>query len=188
VFGSAVHHLAKLVRFSLADWQGTGWSRWTNSLGLVRSSLRQLKAAAGRGSRVDKEDEEGAVLAKIAEMPGRDRVMGKGLHAVVKASAPALSPRLWYGMPVHAQDGQVVCFFQNAQKFETRYATLGFSFSGGRIAPVQVVSCPRQPFDPGTIRVHEEVSGMTRWGRACAAIVAVEEEPTRRQPQQDVLR
>jgi uncharacterized protein YdhG (YjbR/CyaY superfamily) len=66
------------------------------------------------------------VLAKIAEMPEPDRAMGERLHAVIKASAPALSPRLWYGMPAYAKDGKVVCFFQSAQKFKTRYATFGF--------------------------------------------------------------
>jgi len=70
---------------------------------------------------------EGAVLAKIAGMPEPDRAMGKRLHAIIKASAPALSPRLWYGMPAYARDGKVVCFFQSAQKFKTRYATFGFS-------------------------------------------------------------
>jgi hypothetical protein len=77
--------------------------------------------------RADKADGEAAVLAKIAEMPEPDRVMGERLHAIIKASAPALSPRLWYGMPAYAQDGKVVCFFQSAQKFNTRYSTLGFS-------------------------------------------------------------
>jgi hypothetical protein len=70
---------------------------------------------------------EGVVLAKIAGMPEPDRAMGKRLHAIIKASAPALAPRLWYGMPAYARDGKVVCFFQSAQKFKTRYATLGFS-------------------------------------------------------------
>jgi uncharacterized protein YdhG (YjbR/CyaY superfamily) len=78
-------------------------------------------------ARTDKADGESAVLAKIAEMPAPDRAMGKRLHAVIKASAPALSPRLWYGMPAYAKDGKVVCFFQSAQKFNTRYATFGFS-------------------------------------------------------------
>jgi len=77
--------------------------------------------------RAGKEDGESAVLAKIAEMPEPDRAMGKRLHAIVKANAPALSPRLWYGMPSYAKDGKIVCFFQAAQKFKTRYATLGFS-------------------------------------------------------------
>ena len=67
------------------------------------------------------------MLAKIAAMPEPDRAMAKRLHAIIKASAPALSPRLWYGMPAYAKDGNVVCFFQSAQKFKTRYATFGFS-------------------------------------------------------------
>ena len=75
----------------------------------------------------DKEDGESAVLATIAEMPEPDRTMGERLHAIIKASAPALLPRLWYGMPAYAKDGKVVCFYQNAQKFKTRYATFGFS-------------------------------------------------------------
>ena len=77
--------------------------------------------------RADKADGESAVIAKISEMPEPDRAMGKRLHAIIKASAPALSPRLWYGMPAYAKDGKVVCYFQNAQKFKTRYATFGFS-------------------------------------------------------------
>src|SRR5665811_2515446 len=77
--------------------------------------------------RADKADGESAVLAKIAEMPEADRAMGKRLHVIIKASAPALSPRLWYGMPAYAKDGKIVCFFQGAQKFKTRYATFGFS-------------------------------------------------------------
>src|SRR5207249_1517218 len=72
-------------------------------------------------------DGESAVLAKIAEMPEPDRAMGERLHAVIKASAPALSPKLWYGMPAYAKDDKVVCFFQSGQKFKTRYATFGFS-------------------------------------------------------------
>ena len=75
----------------------------------------------------DETDGESAVLAKIAEMPEPDRTIGKRIHAIVKASAPALSPRTWYGMPAYAKDDKVVCFFQPAQKFRTRYATLGFS-------------------------------------------------------------
>jgi hypothetical protein len=84
------------------------------------------KAPARPGPRADEADGESAVLAKIAEMPGPDRALGERLHAIVKASAPALTPRLWYGMPAYARDGKVVCFFQSAQKFKTRYATLGF--------------------------------------------------------------
>jgi hypothetical protein len=93
----------------------------------MKERAQELKAATRRGPRADKADGESAVLAKIAEMPEPDRAMGKRLHAVITASAPALSPRLWYGMPAYAKDGKVVCFFQSAQKFKTRYATFGFS-------------------------------------------------------------
>ena len=85
----------------------------------VRERAQELK--------VDKADGESAVLAKIAEMPAPDRAMAERLHAIIKASAPALSPRTWYGMPAYAKDGKVVCFFQSAQKFKTRYSTFGFS-------------------------------------------------------------
>jgi hypothetical protein len=88
---------------------------------------RELKAAARRGPRAAKADGESEVLAKIAEMQEPDRTMAGRLHALIKASSPALSPRTWYGMPAYAKDGNVVCFFQPAQKFKTRYATLGFS-------------------------------------------------------------
>ena len=91
----------------------------------MKERAHELKAAARSGPRP--EDGESSVLAKIAEMPEPDRAMGKRLHAIIKASAPALSPRLWYGMPAYAKDGKVVCFFQSAQKFKTRYATFGFS-------------------------------------------------------------
>ncbi|OLD03822.1 DUF1801 domain-containing protein [Candidatus Bathyarchaeota archaeon] len=87
--------------------------------GAIRERVQELKA--------DNRDGESAVLAKIAEMPEPDRTMGKRLHAIIKESAPVLSPRLWYGMPAYAKDGKVVCFFQPAQKFKTRYATFGFS-------------------------------------------------------------
>ncbi|HVR10156.1 MAG TPA: DUF1801 domain-containing protein [Thermoanaerobaculia bacterium] len=80
-----------------------------------------------RGRRADEGDGENAVLAKIAALPQPDRAMGERLHAIIKANAPALSPRTWYGMPAYAKDGNVVCFFQSAQKFKTRYATFGFS-------------------------------------------------------------
>ena len=89
--------------------------------GAMKDRVKEMKAAA------DEADGESAVLAKIAEMPEPDRAMGRRLHAVIKASAPALSPRLWYGMPAYAKDGKVVCFFQSAKKFNTRYATFGFS-------------------------------------------------------------
>jgi uncharacterized protein YdhG (YjbR/CyaY superfamily) len=88
--------------------------------GAMRERIQELKAA-------DKEDVESEVLAKIAAMREPDRAMGMRLHAIIKASAPALAPKLWYGMPAYAKDGKVVCFFQSAQKFNTRYATLGFS-------------------------------------------------------------
>ncbi|MGZ4612486.1 MAG: iron chaperone [Kineosporiaceae bacterium] len=93
----------------------------------MKTRAQELRAAGRRGRRADKADEEGAVLEKIAEMQEPDRAMAERLHAVIKASAPALSPRLWYGMPAYAKDGKVVCFFQSAQKFKTRYATFGFS-------------------------------------------------------------
>jgi uncharacterized protein YdhG (YjbR/CyaY superfamily) len=95
----------------------------------MKERAQELKAEARRGPRADKaEAGESAVLAKIAEMPEPDRTMGERLHAIIKASAPALSPKTWYGMPAYAnKDGKVVCFFQSAQKFNSRYATLGFS-------------------------------------------------------------
>jgi len=85
----------------------------------MKERVQELKA--------DEADGESTVLAKIAGMPEPDRAMAKRLHAIIKASAPALSPRLWYGMPAYAKDGKVVCHFQDARKFKTRYATLGFS-------------------------------------------------------------
>ncbi|MBV9854377.1 MAG: DUF1801 domain-containing protein [Streptosporangiaceae bacterium] len=93
----------------------------------MREHARELKAVARRGSRPGEADGESDVLAKIAEMQEADRAMAERLHAIIKASAPDLSPRLWYGMPAYAKDGNVVCFFQPAQKFKSRYATLGFS-------------------------------------------------------------
>jgi hypothetical protein len=93
----------------------------------MKTRVQEHKAAARRGSRADKADGEREVLAKIAEMPEPDRAMAERLHVVIKAGVPALSPRLWYGMPAYAKDGKVVCFFQSAEKFKTRYATLGFS-------------------------------------------------------------
>ncbi|OFW52589.1 MAG: hypothetical protein A2146_08435, partial [Actinobacteria bacterium RBG_16_67_10] len=93
----------------------------------MRERAQELKAAARRGPRSGKADGESDVLAKIAEMSQPDRAMAKRLHAIIKASAPALSPKTWYGMPAYAKDGNVVCFFQAAQKFKTRYATFGFT-------------------------------------------------------------
>jgi uncharacterized protein YdhG (YjbR/CyaY superfamily) len=95
----------------------------------MKERAQELKAEARRGRGADKADGERDVLAKIAGMPEPDRAMGKRLHAIIKASAPALSPRLWYGMPAYAKDGKVVCFFQSAHKFKSRYATLGFNDS-----------------------------------------------------------
>jgi uncharacterized protein YdhG (YjbR/CyaY superfamily) len=83
----------------------------------MKERVQELKKAEG----------ESAVLAKIAEMSEPDRAMGKRLHAIIKASAPALSPKTWYGMPAYAKDGKVLCFFQSAQKFNSRYATFGFN-------------------------------------------------------------
>jgi uncharacterized protein YdhG (YjbR/CyaY superfamily) len=88
----------------------------------MKERAQELKAARG-----GKADGESDVLAKIAEMPESDRDIAERLHALVKATAPDLSPRTWYGMPAYAKDGKVVCFFQSAQKFKSRYATLGFS-------------------------------------------------------------
>jgi uncharacterized protein YdhG (YjbR/CyaY superfamily) len=93
----------------------------------MRERARELKAAARRGPGAAAADGEREVLAKIAEMPKPDRVMAERLHAIIKATAPGLSPRTWYGMPAYAKDGKVVCFFKSAQKFKTRYATFGFS-------------------------------------------------------------
>jgi uncharacterized protein YdhG (YjbR/CyaY superfamily) len=93
----------------------------------MRERARELKAEARRGPRAAKADGESDLLAKIAEMPATDRAMAKRVHAIIKSSAPALSPRTWYGMPAYAKDGKVVCFFQSAEKFKSRYATLGFS-------------------------------------------------------------
>jgi uncharacterized protein YdhG (YjbR/CyaY superfamily) len=93
----------------------------------MKERAQELKAEARRGPRASKADGEGDVLAKIAEMQDSDRTMAERFHAIVKASAPDLSPRTWYGMPAYAKDGKVVCFFQSAQKFKARYATFGFS-------------------------------------------------------------
>jgi uncharacterized protein YdhG (YjbR/CyaY superfamily) len=90
----------------------------------MKERAQELKASGRRGAKADGETD---VLAKIAEMPEPDRGMAERIHAVIKANAPGLAPKLWYGMPAYAKDGKVVCFFQSAQKFKSRYATLGFS-------------------------------------------------------------
>ncbi|MET8050124.1 DUF1801 domain-containing protein [Streptosporangium sp. NPDC005286] len=93
----------------------------------MKEHAQELKTAARRGSRAAKADGERDVLAKIAGMAEADRFIAERLHAIIKADAPALSPKLWYGMPAYAKDGKVVCFFQSAEKFKARYATLGFN-------------------------------------------------------------
>ena len=93
----------------------------------VKERAQELKTEARRGSRASKADGERDVLAKIAEMRGTDRAIAKRLHALITASAPALAPKTWYGMPAYAKDGKVICYFQGAEKFKSRYVTLGFS-------------------------------------------------------------
>jgi uncharacterized protein YdhG (YjbR/CyaY superfamily) len=90
----------------------------------MKERAKELKASARRGAKADTESE---VLAKIGEMSGSDRVIAERLHAVIKANAPGLTPKLWYGMPAYARNGKVVCHFQPASKFKTRYATFCFS-------------------------------------------------------------
>ena len=91
----------------------------------MKERAKELKSAARRGKKAS--DEESAVLEKIAELAEPDRGMATRLHEIIKANAPVLAPKLWYGMPAYAKDGKVVCFFQSAQKFKSRYATLGFN-------------------------------------------------------------
>jgi uncharacterized protein YdhG (YjbR/CyaY superfamily) len=93
----------------------------------MKDHAQELKTAARRGPRAAQADGESDVLGKIAELQEADRALAERVHAVIKASAPDLSPRTWYGMPAYAKGGKVVCFFQPAQKFKTRYATLGFN-------------------------------------------------------------
>jgi uncharacterized protein YdhG (YjbR/CyaY superfamily) len=100
---------------------------WTDEERAAMKERAQEAKAARRGSRANKADTESEVLAKIAEMEESDRDMAERLHAIIKASAPNLSPKLWYGMPAYAKDGKIICFFQPAQKFKSRYATLGFN-------------------------------------------------------------
>jgi uncharacterized protein YdhG (YjbR/CyaY superfamily) len=94
----------------------------------MKEHAKELKTAARRASQADKAAQaEQDVLAKIAEMAPSDRVLAERVHAIVKSNAPVLEPKLWYGMPSYALDGKIVCFFQSAEKFKARYATLGFS-------------------------------------------------------------
>ncbi len=113
----------------------------------MRERVRELKAGA--------EDGETAVVTKIASMPEPDRSMGKRIHAIIRAAAPDLTPRLWYGMPAYAKDGHVVCHFQDAAKFKTRYATLGFSdeanLDDGAVWPVAYALKELTPADEARI-------------------------------------
>ncbi|MBT2596397.1 iron chaperone [Arthrobacter sp. ISL-72] len=93
----------------------------------MKERAQELKAASKRGARSAKADGERDVLAKIAEMPDSDRAIAERLHAIIKAVAPELSPKTWYGMPAYAKDGKVLCFFQSSHKFKTRYSTFGFN-------------------------------------------------------------
>lgn len=115
----------------------------------MREYVRELKEGGGKA------DGESALLAKLAELRGLDRTLGERIHAIVKASAPSLSPRTWYGMPAYAKDDKVVCFFQPAQKFKTRYATFGFSdkanLDDGRLWPVTFALKELTPADEARI-------------------------------------
>lgn len=105
----------------------------------MKEHAQELKTAARRGPRASKANGEQDVLTKIAAMAEADRVLAERIHAVVTASAPELTPKLWYGMPAYAKDGKVLCFFQSAEKFKARYATLGFNdvanLDDGRVWP-----------------------------------------------------
>jgi uncharacterized protein YdhG (YjbR/CyaY superfamily) len=108
--------------------KATSESRFTDDeRAAMRERAQELKAEGRGRRRSNSGDDERAVLAKIAALPNPDRAIGKRIHEIIKTNAPALSPKMWYGMPAYARDGNVVCFFQSAQKFKTRYATLGFS-------------------------------------------------------------
>jgi hypothetical protein len=120
----------------------------------MRERAREV-AAARRGSRASYEDGEAEVLAKIAEMTEHDGSMATRLHSLIKGVAPELSPRTWYGMPAYARDGNVVCFFKPAQKFKTRYATLGFGdkahLDDGNVWPTEYALKELSPADEATI-------------------------------------
>ena len=119
---------AKKVTRQSAPAKDKGFEAFTDDeRAAMKEHARELKAAARRGSGATEADGESDVLAKIAEMSEPDRAIAERVHAIIKTSAPALAPRTWYGMPAYAKDGKVVCYFQSAQKFKTRYATLGFS-------------------------------------------------------------
>ncbi|MFE0640640.1 iron chaperone [Streptomyces sp. NPDC058877] len=118
----------------MTDEQASGTSRegfTAEERDAMKERAKELKATTRRGARGAKADTEPEVLAKMAEMPDEDRVLAERVHALVKENAPQLTAKLWYGMPAYARDGKVVCFFQSAQKFKSRYATLGFSDQAG---------------------------------------------------------
>jgi uncharacterized protein YdhG (YjbR/CyaY superfamily) len=108
-----------------SDKTSQGWT--DEERAAMKQRSKELKAEARPGLRAGEADAESEVLAKIAELRAPDRAMAERLHAIITASAPVLSPRLWYGMPAYAKDGKVVCFFQPAGKFKSRYATFGFN-------------------------------------------------------------
>jgi uncharacterized protein YdhG (YjbR/CyaY superfamily) len=112
-------------RTTATDKTSAGFSAEERSA--MKERARELKAEGRRGPRAKKADGESDVLAKIAEMPEPDRVMAERIHAIIKTSAPDLTPRTWYGMPAYAKDGKIVCFFTPASKFKERYATFGFN-------------------------------------------------------------
>jgi uncharacterized protein YdhG (YjbR/CyaY superfamily) len=112
----------KATRRSASSTKGTASAGFTaEEKAAMRERVKELKAAQ------EDADGESEVLAKIAEMNDHDRTMAERVHAIIRAAGPDLSPRTWYGMPAYTKDGKVICFFRNAQKFKTRYATLGFS-------------------------------------------------------------
>jgi uncharacterized protein YdhG (YjbR/CyaY superfamily) len=121
----------------------------------MKERAQELQAEGRRGSRSGKADGEAALLAKIAEMQGSDRAMAERVHAIVTAAAPALSPKTWYGMPAYAKDGAVVCFFQSAEKFQSRYATFGFNDAAkldeGSMWPTSFALKELTPEDEATI-------------------------------------
>ena len=127
----------------------------------MREHVKELKAAR---TRTGKEDDENAVLKKIATMAQPDRSMAERIHAIVKASAPELAPRLWYGMPAYSKDDKVVCFFQDARKFKTRYATFGFqdkaTLDDGNMWPIAFALKSLSAADEG--RIGELVKRATR--------------------------
>jgi uncharacterized protein YdhG (YjbR/CyaY superfamily) len=111
----------------MSDTKGTFEGFSAEEKAAMKEHSQELKKAARRGSRATKADAENDLLAKIAEMEEPDRVMAERIHAIVKDNAPVLESKLWYGMPAYARDGKIVCFFQPARKFKSRYATLGFN-------------------------------------------------------------